>query len=243
MKQLSVILGLWLALAGPAWSQGPAAGQNQQQMLDGISAMLQEHPELIPDLYASLQQFLLQEQAREEAMATHHSWLFEESVHPRLGPAQADRVMVVFNDYNCPYCKRLEPVLQQLHAEYPDLAIVHVFVPLRQPGVADLQTGSAQLALGVWREQRAAFAGLHAGLMDHRSMHDRASLTAVAKAAGMESLLQQDAAANQVVEKNMAVFQALGLGGTPAMLIGDQIVPGLVPYEQLSTIVAEQFGD
>lgn len=242
MKQLTAVFAFWLALTGPAWSQGPPAGENQQQMLDGISAMLKENPELIPDLYASLQQFLIQEQARKEAMATHHSWLFEERVHPRLGPAKADQVMVVFNDYNCPYCKKLEPVLQQLHTEYPELAIVHVYVPLRQPGVSDLQTGSAQLALGVWREQREAFAEVHAGLMGHRSMHDHASLTAVAKASGTEALLQQDTAADQVVEKNMAVFQALGLGGTPAILIGDQIVPGYVPYEQLNAIVADQFG-
>lgn len=39
---------------------------------------------------------------------------------------------------------------------------------------------------------------------------------------------------------NMALAEKLGVQGTPATLIGDQMLPGAVSYEDLETLVKQQ---
>ncbi|MBN7797625.1 DsbA family protein [Parahaliea mediterranea] len=243
MKQLLAVLLITQMWASQAWSQVLREAAGEQQLLDEIVSMLREHPQLIPDLHANLQLFIANEQGREAALETHRSWLFEEDVHPRFGPRNSERTLVVFTDYNCPYCKRLEPVLQRLHKQYPELGIVNVYVPLRQGGAPGTDTGSAQYALGVWRDQREDFADVHDLLLKKNGLHSGQSLNQIATRTGTDSLLQKDAAAEAVIARNLEAFHALGLRGTPSLLIGDEIVPGYLPYEQLQPIVEQKLGD
>ena len=62
-------------------------------------------------------------------------------VDPKLIPAQyavvmgnpkAAKKLYVFTDPDCPYCRQLHPVLQQLVKQMPDLAINVMLYPLRQ---------------------------------------------------------------------------------------------------------------
>jgi protein-disulfide isomerase len=40
------------------------------------------------------------------------------------------------------------------------------------------------------------------------------------------------------LKKNFALAQALGVNGTPAFVIGDELVPGAVPLARLKLVVA-----
>lgn len=243
MKHLITILLISQLWAGLAWSQTLRESPNQRQLLDEIIGMLQQHPQLIPDLHANLRLFIANEQGREAALETHREWLYEEKAHPRFGPQRSERTLVVFTDYNCPYCKRLEPVLQRLHKQFPELGIVNVYVPLRQGGVPGTDSGSAQYALGVWREQRGAFAETHDLLLKKSGLHNEQSLKQIASRTGTEAQLQKNPAADKVIARNLEAFHALGLRGTPSLLIGDEILPGYLPYEQLQPIVAQALGE
>lgn len=49
----------------------------------------------------------------------------------RIGPDNAAVTIVEFGDYECPFCRRLEPALRALLAEYSEeVAIVYRHVPL-----------------------------------------------------------------------------------------------------------------
>ncbi|MGH9432935.1 MAG: DsbA family protein [Terriglobia bacterium] len=52
---------------------------------------------------------------------------------PRLGPSTAPVTMVVFSDFECPYCRKLVDILQQtiLPAEGKQVQVVYRFFPLR----------------------------------------------------------------------------------------------------------------
>jgi protein-disulfide isomerase len=43
-----------------------------------------------------------------------------------------------------------------------------------------------------------------------------------------------------VLRTNLKLADQLGIEGTPATLIGNQIIPGAISYEQLEEIVAQQ---
>ncbi len=49
-----------------------------------------------------------------------------------MGNPKATKKIYVFTDPDCPYCRQLHPVLQQLEKTMPDLAINILLLPLRQ---------------------------------------------------------------------------------------------------------------
>jgi protein-disulfide isomerase/uncharacterized membrane protein len=94
---------------------------------------------------------------------------------PRLGPADAPRVMVEFFDYACPACRILAGHLDALLAAYPgQIAVVVLPVPLDRacnphlpenqaayPGACEV----AALALAVWHAAPDHFAAFHRKLI------------------------------------------------------------------------------
>lgn len=51
---------------------------------------------------------------------------------PFKGPADAPVAVVAFSDFQCPYCSRLVPILEQLHQQYPtQVKIVFKQFPIR----------------------------------------------------------------------------------------------------------------
>jgi predicted DsbA family dithiol-disulfide isomerase len=42
-----------------------------------------------------------------------------------------------------------------------------------------------------------------------------------------------------VIERNMRLAAALGIQGTPAFLIDDQVIPGAVGHEALAQVIAQ----
>ena len=208
----------------------------QQEALNDIHTLLSNNPDHIVDIQQSLQQFFGNLHGQQEAA---YRWLFKSNTSPILGDPAAERSIIVFTDYDCPYCKRLEPVLEQLVDEYPGIQVRYILTPLRQTLVQGTQTNSALYAQGVWLNDESSFKAVHDMLMSKSGLHNQQSLAAVARATGTPQLLENNPGISATIEQNLSVFTALGLRGTPAILIDNQIIPGLVPYEQLQQIVEE----
>ncbi len=65
------------------------------------------------------------------------SFVFDNTGLPFKGPADAPVTLVVFSDYECPYCARLEPFLKQLTQQFPDkLKVIHKQFPLNMHKMA-----------------------------------------------------------------------------------------------------------
>ncbi|MFA0124516.1 DsbA family protein, partial [Vibrio sp. 10N.261.48.A2] len=58
---------------------------------------------------------------------------------------------------------------------------------------------------------------------------------------GTEAELKTTQEQNQVLTTNHQTFSALGLTGTPTMMMNDQLLPGYVPYDRLKDIVDDAF--
>ncbi|EKE82897.1 DsbA family protein [Idiomarina xiamenensis] len=237
LSALSLLLACGLSLP----SQAQSMTQEQTQALAEINALLHEHPQIIASVNSSLQAYVEQLSAQQAALDKQQEWLFNEPSHPRLGDPNSPHQVVVFTDYNCPYCKRLEPSLEKLVTDYPSLQVINIYVPLRQQQVAGLNTNSASYALSVWRDDRQAFQQVHELMMKKSGMHDAKSLKQVASTTQTESLLTASKHSNEVIKKNLEAFSSLGFRGTPTVIIGQQVIPGFVPYEQLQQVVEQQF--
>lgn len=86
-----------------------------------------------------------------------HAALFNDPASPRIGAKHPKLTLVNFTDYNCPYCKQLDPMLEKIVQKYPDVAVI--IKPLPFKGESSIL--AARIALTTWREHPQQFLALH----------------------------------------------------------------------------------
>ncbi|MEZ9824689.1 DsbA family protein [Vibrio cyclitrophicus] len=215
--------------------------KEQTQQLEEINQFLKDNPATISGLHTSLQRYVAGQEQAKKAQETSHDWLYNNDAHPVSGNPKGKSIIINFTDYNCPYCKRLEKGLSQLTAENSDIKIINVFLSFKQQQVNGLDTNAALYSMKVWKEQPEKFQEVNRLLMAKSGSHTKNSLQAVAKRTGTEDQLNTTAEQNQTLMTNHQTFSALGLTGTPTLMIDGQVLPGYVPYDRLKDIVDDAF--
>lgn len=160
---------------------------------------------------------------------------------PTMGNPKGDVTIVEFFDYQCPYCRKLHPDLVRLIAEDGKIRLVLKDWPI----LTEPSRVAARLALAARYQGRHA--ETHAALMELTGRLDEDKIRAAAVKAGLD-LDKLDAVVkargpeiDAVLARNAAQAEALGLTGTPALLVGPFKVPGL-GYDDLKKVVADARG-
>jgi protein-disulfide isomerase len=149
---------------------------------------------------------------------------------PQKGPDDALFTIVAFSDYQCPFCKNMEPVLEELRAKYADdLRVVWMQFPLprhsnaRAAATAALEAQAQKGDKGYWQMHDKLFANQH-------SLR-RPDLERYAKELGLDlrkfrRALDTDKHAD-VIERHISLGTRLGFRGTPAFYMNGRFIPGL----------------
>lgn len=198
---------------------------------------LVSNPEILEEAIMALQTKKADEQQAQfrQALASEHDALYNDAASPRIGAKDAKLVLVSFTDYNCPYCKRFDPLLEKITEQYPDVAVIIKPLPFKGESSAK----ASQAVLSVWKEDPKAFLALHQRLMQKKTMLDNASIEDAMKSTNTSKIKLTDDSL-KTLQNNLELSRKLGIQGTPATVIGDTILPGAVDYDQLEIIVKEQ---
>jgi protein-disulfide isomerase len=155
-----------------------------------------------------------------------------------VGARNPDVTVVEYFDYNCPYCKTIVPTLQALLAQDPKIAIVYKDWPVLGPVSA--YAASAALAAG-WQGK---YLVAHDALISGPRLAKNEQVDAILQKAGvnMDSLSKDRAKhAKEIaalLARNDMEAHALTLDGTPGLVVGLQLVPGIVSLNFLKQLVA-----
>ena len=219
------------AVAAPALT--PAQEARVQEL---VQETLLKHPEILAAAAEKLDQQSAEasQQQMKSVLAQNSDFLYRDPNSPRIGAAKPRLTLVVFTDYNCPYCKKFDPYLEKIVAKYPDVAVVFKFLPYR----SESSVTSARDALTVWRAHPEQFMKFNDLLMAKKGYHDDASIDQAKQKAGVV-VNEPDSESFETVKKSLALAQQLGIQGTPATLIGDEMLSGWVPYEQFDAMVSD----
>jgi protein-disulfide isomerase len=143
---------------------------------------------------------------------------------PSAGSADPDLVLVEYFDYNCSFCKRLNPVLQALLESDKKVELIYKEWPI----LSDMSKYAAELALAsVWQGKYAA---AHEVLMRAPRLSSRTQIESLLQGAGIDmAALTRDLSAHAaeiraVLQRNDAEAAGVGIRGTPGLLIGRHVV-------------------
>lgn len=201
-----------------------APAKPDKEFGDKVRAYLLEHPEVLLEVSAKLEQ----KQAAKTAEAGRKAiGQYRQAIErdPRDFVANPNGSVTVteFFDYKCGYCRIATPEVLKLIAENPDVRFVFKeFVIFGRDSEA-----AARLMLGA-REQSKTLQ-LHQALMAEKSL-DEASAYRIAAGLGIDVAKARAVGASAGVTQHLAdthgLAQSLAIEGTPAFIIGDTVIPG-----------------
>ena len=155
-----------------------------------------------------------------------------------VGARQPDVTIVEYFDYNCPYCKTVVPTLRALLAKDPKIALVYKEWPILGP-VSKYAASSALAAR--WQGKYLA---AHDALISGPRLAQNDQVDAILQKAGVNmDTLKKDRASHAkeiaaLLARNDAEAHALTLDGTPGLVVGLQLVPGVASLSFLEKLVA-----
>ena len=164
---------------------------------------------------------------------------------PVRGPADALVTLVEFSDFECPYCKQVEPTLKTLLARYPrTLRLVWKDYPLPQHKGARLLANFAADAGS--RGSNASFWTVHDGLFTAAGEIDEALLGGLAGKAGLDGALLLSAARSGVhdpaIRADVTLGERLGVNGTPTFFANGHRIQGALGIEQFDALIRSELG-
>lgn len=224
-KIVPVIVTTYALLSTNALHAAPAPvfTPEQEAQIGKIAAdYLVQHPEILVQVSQKLQQ---QQQERQQMsfaakVMDNQAALLSDADTPSVGPAGAKVAVIEFFDYQCIYCSRLAPGLEQVMKSRPDVRFIFKEWPIFA-SKWEASSSAAQRGIDVWKQKGAdAYLKYHNAV--YHTGHNEGELTtadigAAASAAGVKDLKPADYTA--VLEKNDALAQALGLSGTPGLIV------------------------
>ena len=225
----------------PALAQSDAKtplSPEQEKAVQGlIKQYILDNPEVIIEAVESLrkkQEALKAEQAK-QALATQKAALYEDKDSPVGGNVNGDVTIVEFFDYQCPYCKRAHVALTEAAAKDGKIKIVYKEFPILTE-----ESRIAALAALAARNQ-GKYLPLHNALMNAKDRLTADSIFVIAKTAGLDvERLKKDMQSPEIgraLERNFALADALNIRGTPAFIVGKEIVPGAIDVEAIRELV------
>ena len=230
---LSRLFALSLAslclLAQPASAELNAGERAEVRAL--IQQYLVENPELIRDVLTDLAQ---REQRAELDRALAVARQDEED--GLMGNPEGDVTIYEFSDYNCGYCKRVFNDLQQVLRDDPNIELRVKEFPI----LSDSSVVAARAGLAAQRQGK--FEAFHTVMMQSVGGISERSIQDAAKLAGLDmdqfAKDRADGAIDARLSINTTLARQLKITGTPALIIGDIVVPGAVSAAQIKELVA-----
>jgi protein-disulfide isomerase len=159
---------------------------------------------------------------------------------PVAGPADAPITMVLFSDFQCPYCQRLEPILATLQERFRgQLRLVWKDFPLPIHRDARAASEAARCA-----GEQGAFWSYRDRLFENQSDLGELQFRTLAATIGLDERRFADCLASNrfdaFIEATIAEGRRLGVNSTPTMFINGAAVTGAVPLSRLESLLREE---
>lgn len=240
------LLGLMLAgiavlgclATNPARAADPVTPEQRAAFERIIHDYLQEHPEVIVQALQAAEDKMKAETevSARKALVEKHDELVSDPTSPVAGNPQGDVTIVEFFDYRCPYCKQVEPSLEALLHEDGKIRMVYKEFPI----LGKDSVYATRVALAARKQGK--YDAFRTAMMAAKGQINEQVVMQVAKTVGLDlDQAKKDMNApeiDDVIKRNYDLAQALDIKGTPAFVIGGEMVPGAIDIATMKNKIA-----
>jgi protein-disulfide isomerase len=198
---------------------------------------LLENPAIIAEAIEALRQKedLAADLAARKALTDRKDELFNDPDSPVLGNPKGDVTLVEFFDYRCPYCKAMFEQLAETVKSDGKVKLVLKEFPVLGP---DSVTAS-RAALAA-REQKK-YEEFHRAMMRLKEPLNEKVIMKVAAEVGLNTDRlkkdMDDQKIDLILKNNLKLAHELDINGTPAFIIGDQIIQTAMSQQSLKQLI------
>ena len=168
------------------------------------------------------------------------------SKDPMIGNRDAPVTVVIFSDYQCPYCSKVEATLGQVRSTYGDKVRMiwkNQPLPMHPNAKPAAEAGQGVFALA----GSEAFWKFHDEAFKNQGTLTQDNFEKWAQAAGVKDMAKYKAglAAHTwaaKVDSDMADARKVNVSGTPAFYINGVFINGAQPFEKFKQVIDAELG-
>ncbi|TFV70942.1 DsbA family protein [Bradyrhizobium frederickii] len=158
---------------------------------------------------------------------------------PVAGNPNGNITIVEWSDYNCPYCRKLEPELRQVVQDDGKVRLVLKDWPILGPvSVTAARSALAAKFQDKYHQAHDALIGVSSRLTEPR-------INELLASAGVDmDRLKRDLAGrgsdiDALLKRNNDQAEAFGFRGTPSFIVGKYRVPGVLSMAEFEQVIAD----
>lgn len=223
------ILLLITALIGSSsiYAETPAFTQPQQKQLQTIiHDYILKNPQVLLEAIQNLQKQAHNDMMKQaqQVIDSQAAALFNAPKSPVIGNPKGNITLLEFFDYQCPYCKKISPAINDLVTTNKNVRVVYKELPI----FGDSSFFAAQAALAAQMQNK--YLPLHNALMAAKPPFTSQQVLDIAKSVGLDvNKLQTDMknpAITAELKNNIALANQMQLVGTPAFVVANVKING-----------------
>jgi protein-disulfide isomerase len=177
-------------------------------------------------------------QSNDETVLTEALVLRDPDI-PVAGNAEGDITIVEYFDYQCPYCRKIEPELRQVVQDDGKVRLVLKDWPI----LGEVSVTAARMALASKYQDK--YIQAHEALIGVSSKLTEPRVRELLAGAGIDvDRVTRDLATNAkaidaILARNNDQAKAFGFRGTPSFIVGKFRVPGVLTMAQFDQVIAD----
>jgi protein-disulfide isomerase len=225
-------------LASPAAAQGFSEEQ-RREIVDILRRALAEDPTILRDAFSAMERSAQNERAAAQraAIRENEGALLRNPEDAVRGNPRGDVTIVEFFDLRCPFCKRLAPEMAAFLQRDRNVRLVMKELPILGPG----SVTAARALIAAQRQGR--YGEFYDALMALRGEPTIEAMRAEARRIGLDwgriEREMEEPAITRRIERNIELARRLNVEGTPALVIGETLLPGAVDAAALEAAVSQ----
>lgn len=210
--------------------------ENVGEMDQIIKEWVEKNPEIIFKSLVNMQQ-KAQENSMvnsKETLKKRKDELNNDKVSPAYNDSKFDVTVIEFFDYSCGYCKRANSTVNELIKSDNKVRIIYREFPV----LGKLSEDLAKIALAVNINNKKDYKAFHDALMANSIENIEAAYKILDNlnidSSKIDNILKAKSAdIEKILNHNRELAAELGINGTPAFIVGDEIIPGAVGVDAI----------
>ncbi len=170
---------------------------------------------------------------KKKLIKENYSAIFDTSTLLYEGDKQSKNIIVEFFDYNCSYCKKAHQDLKKTLNETKDVKIIYKNFPILSENSLKL----SKYAIIISEIDQQKFSDFHNYIMNFKGQPKDNDIIELIKKLDLNINLIESRINEKNIKKKLnkdiELANKLGLRGTPAFVIKDELIFGYIEYEEI----------